>query len=155
MIAFAASRRAAIILSEEEKHYLIDVVHSSNDAAASKRAKVLIAFAEGKTYEWIVKNINVSRTLITAVKKRWEYSELSGREKVNEVCFVKTGRKRDKKVMKEKFNDILKFNKQISPEVSQNARSLQIVEMAQEEGMQISQSTVIRFLRDYRKELNL
>lgn len=155
MIAIAVSRRAAVILTEEEKYYLTDIARSSSDAAASKRAKILIAFGEGKTYEWIIKFIDVSTSVTTAVKKQWNNSKLSGCEKVDAVCFAKAGRRRNKKVMVEKINNILKFNNQISPEISQNARSLQIVEMAEKEGMQISQSTVIRFLRDYRRELNL
>lgn len=155
MTLAAASRDAAIVLKNEEESRLEDIVRLSDDDAAVKRAKILIGTARGKKVEAVAKECNVAKSVVAEVKRQWKSSSLLGNEKVDAICFSKAGRRRNKKVMTEKFNSILKFNKQISPKVSQNARSLQIVEMAQKEGMQISQSTVIRFLRDYRKELNL
>lgn len=155
MIVAAANRSAAVVLTEEEKFCLKDIICLSKDMAAVKRAKILIAVGEGKTIETVANECSAAKSVVAEVKRQWRRSNLSGNEKVNKICFAKAGRRRNEKAMAERVSYILKFNKRISPEVSQNARSLKIVEMAQEEGMQVSQSTVIRFLRDYREELNL
>lgn len=155
MVVVAAVSNAAIFITEKEEYFLKNIVHLSKDTAAVKRAKILIEVKKGKTIEVTANDCGAAKSLVTEVKKQWKSSNLSGEEKVNAVCFSKAGRRRNEKAMVEKFKNILQFNKRISPEVSQNARSLQIVKMAQERGIQISQSTVIRFLRDYREELNL
>ncbi|NJN07470.1 MAG: hypothetical protein HC815_05575 [Richelia sp. RM1_1_1] len=151
MVAIAAKGRAAIVLTREEELLLTNIVHLSDDEAAAKRAMVLILAWQGKTYNDITRCTEISEVVISRIKKQWANNDLSGSEKVNAVCFSKSGRRKNKEAMAQKASNILQFNKRISPELSQNARSLAIVEMAKQEGIKLSQSTVIRFLREDQK----
>lgn len=143
----AESKRGAITVNEKEKLHILNIIQSSGDRAAIKRAKVLLASAEEKTLEETANIAGLSKAIVTEVKRQWRANSFIDIDKVNAVCFSKGGKRRNKEEVEKKANNILQFNKRISPEVSQNARSMAIVEMAKQEGMNLSQSTVIRFLR--------
>lgn len=151
----AAIRGAALSVSEEEKNLLLKIINSSEDSAAIKRAKIIMAARQGKTNEGAAKAAGSANSLVIEVKKQWRHSSLTGEEKVNKICFSKHGRRRNKEELANKVKRILHIDKKIDPEMSLNARAYKIVEVAIAQGFQVSHSTVRRALRDYQKELNL
>lgn len=149
MVAIAAKKKAAIVLTEEEKLHLTNIVRLSDNDAAIKRANILLSIASGETIRATAKICQVSAQVTSIVKKQWSSSELSGHQKINAVCFSSVGRRKNTKAMEEKESNVLEFNRRLNQDAPRNTRSRAIAEMAKEEGIKLSVSTVNRFLKQY------
>jgi hypothetical protein len=151
MVAIAAKRGAAIVLLEEEKLHLTNIARLDEDRLAKNRAMILLGLETMKTTD-VAKSCGTSDRQVARVKKQWLESELTGSERVNEVCCGGGGRKKNDITLRNRMNNVLLFNRKLNPSTSRYMRSQAIVEMAKKEGMSISVRTVTRFLEQHEKQ---
>lgn len=151
MVAIAAKSKAAIVLSEEEKLHLTNIARLDDNKWAKDRAKILLCLGEMGVTD-AARTCDTALTQAARMKKRWLESELTGSVRVNSICHTGNGRKKNDTTLRNRIDNIIQFNKALNQNISRNARSAAIVEMAREEGIKISVRTVTRFLEMHEKQ---
>lgn len=146
--------RAAIVLSEEEKLHLTNIARLNSNKLAVDRATILLCLGKMRYTDAVVAS-GKSQAQVFRVKKQWIESKLTGSDRVSEVCLRGNGRRKNDATLRNRMQNVLQFNRRLNPDTPRYARSLAIVEMAKEEGIEFSVSTVTRFLKQYEEQANI